>query len=182
MRVKSRWNKPGKAHTPEAIASVLSAAAWKIATHSVLEMEGGGLQADTQLQRLTVIAEFMAFLVQVADRLAATRMDVEERGHFINALGVQVAELMAGNLADLQGPGDYRASFIDTLNERMSEYAEFGFSEVSGPDIGFLRGLGQHVTAAMGTRDQRWVLEQVMEVAAPEAVETFAKAMRNLLA
>ncbi|HEB80495.1 MAG TPA: hypothetical protein ENI71_01315 [Chromatiales bacterium] len=182
MRVKNRWNKPGKVHTPEAIASALSAAAWKIATRSVLEMENEGLQADTQLQRLTVIAEFMAFLVHIADRLAATRMDGDERGRFINALGVQVAELMAGNLADLQGPGDYRASFIDTLNERMSEYAEFGFSEVDGPDIGFLRGFGQRVTAAMGPRDQRWILEQVMEVAAPEAIETLAEAMRDLLA
>ena len=182
MHVKSRWNKPGKTHTPEAIASALGAAAWKIATQSVLEMENEGLQAGTQLQRLTVIAEFMAFLVHVADRLAATRMDVDERGRFINTLGVQVAELMAGNLADLQGPGDYRASFIDTLNERMSEYGEFGFSEVSGPDIGLLRELGQRVTATMDPRDRRWILEQVMEVAAPEAVETLAEAMRNLLA
>ncbi|HDK03574.1 MAG TPA: hypothetical protein ENG84_07010 [Gammaproteobacteria bacterium] len=180
MRAKSRWSKPGKAHTPEAIASVLNAVAWNAATRSVLEMENGGLQADTQLQRLTVIEEFMAFLVHVADRLTATRMDVDERGRFINAFGVRAAELMAGNLADLQGPGDYRASFIDTLNERMSEYAEFGFSEASGPDIGFLRGFGQHVAAAMGPRDQRWILEHVMEVAAPEATETLTKTMRNL--
>jgi hypothetical protein len=180
VRAKNRWNKPDKAHTPEAIASVLNAAAWNSATHSVLEMEKAGLQADTQLQRLTVIAEFMAFLVHIADRLAATRMDVDERGRFINALGVRAAELMAGNLADLQGPGDYRASFIDTLNERMSEYAEFGFSEASGPDIGFLRGFGRHVTAAMGPRDERWILERVMEVAAPEAIETLAKTMRSL--
>lgn len=182
MRVKSHWNKPDKTHTPEAIASVLNAAAWNIATHSVLEMEKAGLLADTQLQRLTVIAEFMAFLVHIADRLAATRMDVDERGRFINALGVRAAELMAGNLADLQGPGDYRASFIDTLNERMSEYAEFGFSEASGPDIGFLRGFGRRVTAAMGPRDERWILERVMEVAAPEAIETLAKTMRSLFA
>ncbi|HDJ86383.1 MAG TPA: hypothetical protein ENG77_04670 [Chromatiales bacterium] len=181
MRAKSRWSKPGKAHTPEAIASVLNAVAWNAATRSVLEMENGGLQADTQLQRLTVIEEFMAFLVHVADRLTATRMDVDERGRFINAFGVRAAELMAGNLADLQGPGDYRASFIDTLNERMSEYAEFGFSEASGPDIGFLRGFGRHVAAAMGPRDQRWILEHVMEVAAPEATETLTKTMRNLL-
>lgn len=181
MRAKSRWNKPGKAHTPEAIASVLNAVAWNAATHSVLEMEKGGLQADTQLQRLTVIAEFMAFLVHVADRLAAIRMDVDERGRFINALGVQAADLMAGNLADLQSPGDYRASFIDTLNERMSEYAEFGFSEASGPDIGFLRGFGRHVTVAMGPHDQRWILEYVMEVAAPESIEILAKTVRNLL-
>lgn len=181
MRVKSRWNRTDRPRTPESTASVLSAVSWKIATASVLEMENLGFQTDTQLQRLTVIAEFMAFLVHIADRLAANRMVLEERTRFINALGIQVAGLMAENLEDLIGAGEHRASFIETLNERMAEYAQFGFSEADGPDIGFLRELGTRVTAVMGPRDQRWILEQVMEVAAPEAVETLAKAMRNLL-
>jgi len=181
VRVKSRWNRKDRSHAPEDVASALSAVAWKIAGASVLEMENLGFQTDTQLQRLTVIAEFMAFLVHVADRLAATRMDDEARARFINAFGKQVAALMADNLADVLGPGDYRSSFIETLNERMAQYSEFGFSAEDGPDIGFLREFGQRVTATMGPRDRRWILEQVMEVAAPEAVDTLRKAMGNLL-
>ncbi|HQU15621.1 MAG: hypothetical protein B7Z66_10815 [Chromatiales bacterium 21-64-14] len=180
MRVKSRWNKTDKPHTPDEIASALAFILWRIATNGLLELENEGFQTDTQLQRLTAIAEFMAFLVHVSDRLAATQMGDSERAQFVNGLGRYVADTVSDNIADVLGEGDYRASFIDTLNERMGEYADYGFSASDGPDFGFLRQFGQRVTATMGPRDSRWILEQIMEVEAPESVQTLRKAMWNL--
>lgn len=179
MRVNSRWNQKGRVHTLEDIAATLAGIAWRIAGNGVLELENADFQTDTRVQRLTVIAEFLAFLIHVTDRLSAERVDEETRRRFITALAARCADLMQDNLVDVLGPGDYRAAFIEQLNERMSGYAECAFTD-GGPGFGMLRDFGQKVTAVMGSRYSRWIGDRIIDVEAPDAVKTLKKAMRDL--
>ncbi len=88
MRIKSRWNKRAQEQSIEDIAGALGFISWKIATNGVLELENKGYQTDSNAHRLQIIREFLAFLLQVADRLAYEQLDEEERQRFIIALAL----------------------------------------------------------------------------------------------
>ena len=81
---------------------------------------------------------------------------------------------MENNQFDLFGPGDYRAPFIQTLNERFDEYARFDYVE-RDPGYPCLRYFGDKVSDAMASSDNKWVQEQMMEVEAPEMVRAIKK-------
>jgi hypothetical protein len=85
-----------------------------------------------------------------------------------------LAATMENNQQDLFGPGEYRKPFIDRLNARFADYA--GFEYRGGePDYACLRFLGTQVADAMAEGDNKWVVEQVMEIEAPEMVRLVAK-------
>ena len=122
----------------------------------------------------------MAFQIQVADRRAYDRLDDAERSEFINALGQRLADHVQDNLVDIAGPGNYRRPFIHMLNERIGEYAELSFSD-GQPGFDFLRLFGSRVLSAMGdSQTNRWVMDQVMTVAAPQVTEKLSASMDNL--
>ncbi len=86
------------------------------------------------------------------------------------------------NAADLLEPRrdglTHREAFIDLYNELSGHYAEFGAARGAdeanqgfAPDFAFVRYLGSRLTATMPPKDSRWVLDQVMDVEAPEAVK-----------
>lgn len=180
MRVKSRWNDKGKERTPEDIAGALAFIAWRIAGNAVLNLENEDYQTDTQAQRLDIMAELLAFLVHLVDRLAYGKIDEADRQRYIGALGLRLAETMQDNRVDAQGAGEYRAAFVDLLNRRMDDYAELPFAD-GGPGFGMRRYLGDRVAQAMGPRHNKWITQQVMDIEVPEALETLHKALRNLL-
>jgi len=64
---------------------------------------------------------------------------------------------------------DYRAVFIDRLNDRLANYSECGFDE-DGPAYDFLRYLAHNVSDIMSVSDDKCVFEQVMVIEAPELV------------
>ena len=64
MRAAARWNKKDKVRTVEETAGALGVTGWRIAAQGVLGLENEGFQTDTQSQRLDVITEFAAFLVE----------------------------------------------------------------------------------------------------------------------
>ena len=110
-------------------------------------------------------------------------MEDGERAQFITALGRRLADHVQDNLTDLFGAGEYRDSFIMTLNERMSDYAEFNYDEENGPSYSSYRYFGERVMAAMGPAfTNRWVIDQIMDIQGPEAYEKFRKAMLELFA
>jgi hypothetical protein len=128
-----------------------------------------------------VIAEFLAYQLQVVDRLAYERLNDEDRAMFINALAKRLAEHVQDNLQDLFGPGEYRASFIITLNERMDDYAEFSFDD-GKPGYGFMRYFGEKVQVVMGEAElNRWVINQIIEVDGPEVAGKISRSVRDLL-
>ena len=74
---------------------------------------------------------------------------------------------------------DYRGVFIDVLNERMGDYAEFSFSD-GQPGYAFKRYLGEKVTDSMGPKDRKWISDQVMEIEVPDMLKSLNKGLGDL--
>ncbi|RMG57591.1 MAG: hypothetical protein D6717_04485 [Gammaproteobacteria bacterium] len=180
MRVKSRWNYKEKEHTIPEIASALAFNAWRIGQQACLNLENEGFETTSQSQRLDVIAEFLAFLLHYLDRHVAERMPMEQRAELLQSFAGELARHMQDNRRDVEGPGDYKPAFIELLNARHDEYAEYAFD---GDDPGFaLRNtFGQHVAEVMGEHMRRWIPDQVEAIEVPEALAPFRRALRNLL-
>jgi hypothetical protein len=77
--------------------------------------------------------------------------------------------------------GDHAQRFIATLNARFGEYAECEFSLTGGPGYAFLRTLGDKIADAMAATDSKWVVEQVMDIEAPEAVKQIRKLVHEVM-
>lgn len=179
LRLKTRFRTRGP-KTLEQRASVVASNLWKIAQETCRRMEKEDYPLGSDTQVTAVMTEFMAFLVQAADRLVYGRLSEEERAAFINALGSHLARLVQDNLVETAGPGDYRTPFIATLNARLADYAEFEFSE-RGPSYASLRYLGDKVSEAMAATDNRWVLERVVDVEAPEILKHLKRLVHEVL-
>lgn len=184
-RIKSTWHQSDRNESAdrsfEDVAGAMAFIAWRIALESARDLHRERYNYESDQQRTAVIAEFLAFLVQVADRIVHDMLDEDERKAAINALGQRLADHIQDNLADLFGPGDYRAPFIETLNERLQDYAAFTFED-DQPDYHFLRYLGDRILKIMGEdQTNRWVIDEVMEKSAPAAVKHMTTSVRNLL-
>jgi hypothetical protein len=180
VRIRSRWNVRGKARSLEENAGALAFIEWRIASAALLNLENEGFQTDTQLQRLDVLEELCAFLIHVTDRLVHGQMSDEERQRFIVALALKTADTYHDNRVDAEGRGkDFRQPFIDKLNQRLAEYAEFRF-ENAEPGYAFKRYLGECVTNSMGPRDRKWISDQVMEIEVPDMLRTLKKGLKDL--
>ena len=180
MRIRSHWNKKGKARTIEETAGALAFIEWRIAAQTLLNLENEGFQTDTQRQRLDVLQELSAFLIHVTDRLVHGDLDEDQRQQFIVALAVKMADTYHDNRVDAEGRGqDFRPGFIDILNQRLANYAECSFND-GKPGYEFRRYLGECVTNTMGDRDRKWISDQVMDIEVPEMLKTLKKGLKDL--
>lgn len=191
IRLKTRWHETARTgykgrrlrarpKTLDDLAGVLGFNIWKIAHAAYKNMETNGYRFASDRQVMALVIEFVAFLIQLADRMAYGRLTEEERSAFINALAQHLALTVANNQLDLLGPGEYAAAFIATLNARLAGYAECGYG-ATGPGYDFLRTLGDNVAHVMGASDDKWVLEQVIEIEGPNAVDALKKAAERAL-
>jgi hypothetical protein len=179
VRVKSKWSNKGRERSLTEIGGAAAFILWRIAQQGTLNLENEGFQTDTNTQRLDVIAEFLAFLVHLADRLKSEALELEERQEFITSLARHLADQMQINRTDAQGKGDYRTDLIRLLNERAADYAEFSMTGVE-PGYAFKRYFGENVRKVMGEKDNQWITDYVMDVEVPEALKPLNKAMREL--
>jgi hypothetical protein len=180
VRIRSRWNDRKKERSLEEIAGALAFIEWRIAGKALLDLENEGFQTDTQLQRLDVLQELCAFLIHVTDRKVHADMSDEERQRFIIALSLKLADTYHDNRVDAEGRGqDFRKPFIDLLNNRMADYADFRFED-GAPGYAFKRYLGDCVTNSMGPRDSKWISDQVMEIEVPAMLKTLEKGLKDL--
>jgi len=154
---------------------------WRIAQQGVLNLENEGFQTDTNAQRLDVMAEFLTFLLHLVDRRVVGLMEVDERQEFVTALAKKLADFIQENRTDASGKGEYRQRFIQLLNERTSDYADFSVGEDDVPGYAFRRYFGENVRAVMGDKDNQWITDQVMDVEVPEMLKPFNKAAVDLL-
>ncbi len=185
IRIKSRWHhserneaqRKGFADAAGALAFIV----WRLSVEHAREIHREGFDYASDRERIRVISEYCAFAVQLVDRLAHRRLDDEARAVLVVTLGRRLADLMQDNLLDVAGPGDYRAPFVEMLNERLDDYARFGFDE-GEPGFDALRYFGDRVMRSMGvSQTNRWVMDHVMEISAPELFEKVAKSVENLL-
>ena len=184
-RIKNKWHRPrGEEAVHKSLgenAGALAYIAWRLALESAKDISAEGFRYDSDRQRVAVISEFCGFLLQYADRLVYPRYGENDRAVFVNTLAHRLADQMQENLAEIAGPGNYRAPFIALLNERLSDYANFSFADQE-PGFDCLRYVGDRVLRVMGNdQTNRWVIDQVMEISAPRMVADLRKSLENLL-
>lgn len=181
MRVKSKWHKKDKTHTVEELAGALAFIAVRIAQNGTLNLENNDFQTDTGAQRLEVMIEYLCFTVHVIDRMTIEKFDDDERQRFMTELSVKCAKHIEDNKRDLIGPGDYRQDFIDRLNQRMSDYADFQYiADDGGPSFPMRRFFGDLVAEQLGEKNKKWAADQVIDIEVPEIMESLHKALPNL--
>jgi len=187
IRIKSKWHRsernPGADKAVEDNARALAFIIWRLSLEHAKELHRQGFEYASDRERVAVLTEFCAFQLHVCDRLAYDTLGDEERGALIVTLGRRLADLMQENLEEIAGPGNYRAPFVAALNERLAGYARSTFVD-GKPAFDALRCFGDGVLRAMGGPSQtnRWVLDQVMEISAPEVHEKLVPAFDNLFA
>lgn len=180
MRVRSRWQNKDKARSVNDTNSALAFIIWRIAANAVLNLENKGYQTDTNEQRLLTMLEFIGLLVHVMDRFAYTQLGQEQRQAMLTGLASCLAGHYQDNMTDAKGRGKHKKTFLEQLNQRMEDYAEFDFQD-NNPDFGMRRLCGEYVTGRMGSKNAKWLTSQVMDVEVPEAMEVLIKALANLL-
>jgi hypothetical protein len=171
--VKTRWRKKGT-RTLADRAGVIGANVWKISLEIFKHMEREGFRFGSDRLVTGVLGEYIAFLVQLVDRAVHGRLSEADRATLIGEIAAHLATTMENNQLDLLGPGDYRAPFITLLNERFAEYADY---EYPGGEPGYacLRFFAGKVSDAMASGDNKWVVEQMMDIEAPEMVRLIEK-------
>jgi hypothetical protein len=186
VRIKSKWTEKSRAKLSEDLirenAQALAFIYWRVALDNAKNLHGEKYIYDNDEQRVKVIAEYLAMFLQMSDRLAYGRIDDESRQAFITTLAMRLSDHMQDNATDLFGEGDYRSSFIDMLNRRSAEYAEYEYSADEGPSYSFMQCFGSKVQDVMGDEhhDNKWIIDQIMDIDGPEAIEKASKALIQL--
>ncbi|MDD2915402.1 MAG: hypothetical protein PHP70_08800 [Gallionella sp.] len=181
MRIKSHWFKDGREHSPQEISDALSFVVSRIAYNALKNTRQANFEIEAGAQYFDFLAEFLLFLILVADRIAYRQLSAEDRLIFTANLGNRVAETYAENRSRLLADDlkECKKRFIDLLNQRSGEYAEFDYDE-NGPDYGFYRYLAWCIGEIMTDADSRWIIDQIISFEAPEAVEMVEKTLRDL--
>ena len=172
--VKTRWRKKGAPRTLTDCASVIGANIWKIALEIFRHMEKEEFRFGSDQLVTAVMAEFIAFMVQLVDRSLHGRLSDADRATLINETARHLAVTIENNQRDLLGPGDYRKPFIDLLNARFEDYAGFEYRN-GEPGFPCVRFFATNVSDAMAGSGNRWVIEQIMDIEAPEMVRLIRK-------
>lgn len=179
-RIRTRWNDRQKVRSPQEVASALGVIIWKLAGDAVVTLENEDFAIDTYRQRLDVIAEYCAFQLHVVDRTLHAQRPDDERALFVSVLAKHLADTMQDNRAELLGTGEFRAPFIDLLNERCSFYATCSYSPAEGPSFVMRRNFGDAVAAVVGERNRKWITDFVMDVQVPSMLSTLKRALPSL--
>jgi len=184
MRIKSHWFKTETPKSAEQTASAIAFIVWRVARNMLDRMRKANFDIDVGPPYFAFMREVLVFLIQVADRIAYAQQAGDARAAFTTGLVLRVADILAENEGDLLGPpppgeAGYRDRFIDLCNEVSTHYADFGYGD-DGPDFAFRRYLGSRITPLVPPKDRNWVLDQVMDIEAPEAVTLVQRAMQGV--
>jgi len=180
LRIRSRWHEDGTARTAKEVAGLLAANNWKIATEKAVNLHTRGFVYRDDVQRLGAISEFLIFQAMVIDRIIYPQMETAQRGELITELVLKMADHVVENSLNMLGEGNYHAPFVETFNNRASEYAECQF-ETDKLNYPFMRCFGAQIQGIMGDdADNRWVIDQVMDVDAPEICKMIQRNLRQV--
>lgn len=181
IRLKTKFHTTGQ-RSPETLASVAAVLAWKLAIESVGRMRKADYDIDAGRPYFDFVCEFLAFLATCADRIAYRELDEAARVEFTTALARNIARFVEENNIMLLGeavPGESRRHFIDLFNRRAADYAEFGYDD-KGPDFGFRRFFASCLREVLPEKDKLWVVDQAMDIEAPEALKLLEKTLAGL--
>ena len=167
------------------LAGVVGTLGWKLSQEAIRSMRGAQFDIDVGRQYFDFVCEYLAFILQAADRVAYRKLAPEKRVDFTTSLARKFADIVEDNRGMLRGPvevGRCRSHFIALANQRGADYADFGYHEKDGPDFGFRRFLGSCVREIVPAKDHAWVIDQVMEIEAPEAARALERTLDGLFA
>lgn len=184
IRVKTVWFKKDGERTAEEIASAVATTTWRVADKAVDNLGRENYDIITPERGFKLIAEFLAFLVHYCDRMAYATLSSERRMAVLQAVSLRLAEVMEQNIHSMVGPNDgrnYKQEFIDFLNRRFAEYAEFEFPDDDKASFPALRYLGLQIRDEMDEKDKTWVMDQIMDIEMPEMMGTVRKSFKGLL-
>jgi len=182
LRIKSHWHDDDQERSVEEIAGAIAYIIWRIAKDKAITLHGEDFVYIDDRQRMDVIIEYVIFQLNITDRLANIRyeMDDEARKELIYATTKKLAAHVHGNSLDLFGEGDHIGPFVARLNERGQEYSELNYAD-DGPSYPFLRHMGYCIQQIMGDKgENRWVIDQVMDKDGPDVVKQLSRAIDNL--
>lgn len=178
MRVKSTWHK-GSVKTIEDIAGALAFNSWRITKNHLEDLINEAFVIE-KAQVFDVIKEYLCYLIQCVDRLAYTQLDTQKRQQLIILLAKQLAAYYQENKEERIGAGEHYQDFIALYNQRAQDYNQYDF--VGGePNYHFLRYFAEKVQKAMTEADEKWIVQQMVEIQAPKAFQSINRSMDELL-
>jgi len=181
IRIKTKWSKEEREVSVEDAVSVLAFNSWKIGMQTLLEIENEDFQIDTQVQRIEVMEEIMAFMIQALDRIVHETLNDEDRGILISMYAQKLADHVQDNARDFSGPGDYRAPFIAKLNKRLEGYSETKWNDARDePAFSMGREFGTNISDVLGPKDRKWALDYIQQVLMPEFYNLFKKTIKSV--
>ena len=190
VRLKTKWHRSKRSERNrrgssapkklEDLSSVIGINIWKLAKEAFLRMEKEGFRFREDQQAIGFISEFVIYQLHITDRMIYGLVSEDERISFINATAKYLTQSVADNQADLFGAGDYEEPFIALMNDRLANYAECGFKD-NQPGYDFTRYLARNVADIMSATDEKWVVEQVMDIEAPAVVEKITRVVTDVL-
>lgn len=185
LRIKSQWFQAEAPKSAQQTASAMAFIAWRVTQNMLKQMRQAQFDIDVGPQYFAFLREVLVFLIQVVDRMAYERMTPELRSDFTTALVRRVAEILEESELEwlpppALGEQSRRNQFIDLCNEQAEAYADFSCGP-QGPDFGFVRYLGSRIETLMPAKDQRWVIDQIMAIEAPEALRMVQRGLEGVL-
>lgn len=181
IRIKSRWFKEGRERTPQEISDALAFSLWRIADGALRNTRKDNFEIAVGPQYLDFLAEYLAFLIMCADRLAYRQLSPEDRVIFTGNLANRSGETYAENRSRLleSDLATCKQDYIDLVNQRAGEYADFDYTE-QGPDYGFYRLLAYNIGQVLNEEDAKWIIDPMITFEAPYSVEQLEKTLRGL--
>ncbi len=181
MRIRDKW----RTDTPRSADDKASAVAyiiWQIGLTYCKNLHQQEFDYDSDEQRVRVIREYLIYLCHATDRLAYDLLCEDQRQKILPPLVHQVARHHQRNTEEVLGPGNYQAEFIELANRRFEGYSK-GTFENGLPGYSARRFLGNTIQEIMGnSQKNKWIVQQVIDIDAPEAAELLFKSARKLLA
>lgn len=178
IRIKTTWFRKDAGRAEDETASVLALTFWKMASKAVDDISKADYDIVNPGRGFGIIAEMGAFILHITDRMLSERVDEERRTALIGAAGVKLGEFMETNIHDLVNDEtdkrDYQGEFLDFLNRRTEDYETFDFPP-GEPNYAIKRYLANVMRERMEAHDQTWIIDQIIEFQAPEAIENVTK-------
>ncbi len=178
MRVKSKWHKT-QVKTIEDIGGAMAFICWRITKNHLEDLINEGFVIEKE-QVFDVIAEYLCFLIQSIDRLVYKTLSTEQRQELINKLAKQSAFYYQENKVDRIGEGNHWKAFVKTYNQRSQDYSDYEFVN-NEPDYHFLRYFAEKIKLAMTDVDEKWIVQQMIEIQAPKAFKKISASVDDLV-
>ena len=181
MRIRDRWPARDNSVSTEENAGALAYVCWQVALDGTKQLHAQKFDYRDDAQRVAVISEYLVFLIHICDRICATQLQPDEREIFVINLTRVCAGHLHRNAEEILGPGDYTDAFIATFNARSKDFSQCKYVN-GGPGYSLLRAFGAQIQQLMGnSQTNRWVMDQVTEISAQNAVDQVQKSIRNIL-